>query len=91
MKIGNLILFNSLENIEEKFETQNKSGFKTCQLCCWNIEFLNEENATLKNMILKYLLSGVAGAVLPYGIFMRVQRPWALFPRNTESKGLRSF
>lgn len=51
MKIGNLILFNSLENIEEKFETQNKSGFKTCQLCCWNIEFLNEENAKLINTL----------------------------------------
>lgn len=51
MKIGNLILFNSLENIEEKFETQNKSGFKTCQLCCWNIEFLNEENAKLINAL----------------------------------------
>lgn len=45
MKIGNLILFNSLDTIEEKFKIQNKSGFKSCQLCCWNIDFLTDEIA----------------------------------------------
>lgn len=45
MKIGNLILFNSLDTIEEKFKIQNKSGFESCQLCCWNIDFLTDEIA----------------------------------------------
>ncbi len=51
MKIGNLILFNSLETIEEKFKIQNNSGFGSCQLCCWNIEFFTEENARLINSL----------------------------------------
>ncbi len=45
MKIGNLIIFNSVETIEEKFKIQNKNGFGSCQLCCWNMDLLTKENA----------------------------------------------
>lgn len=55
MKIGNLILFNSLDTIEEKFKIQNKSGFGSCQLCCWNMEFLTDEIAAMiKGLCEKY-------------------------------------
>lgn len=45
MKIGNLIIFNSVETIEEKFKIQNKNGFGSCQICCWNMDLLTKENA----------------------------------------------
>ncbi|MBQ8203693.1 MAG: sugar phosphate isomerase/epimerase [Clostridia bacterium] len=55
MKIGNLILFNSLETIEEKFKIQNNSGFNSCQLCCWNMSFLTDEVAEfIKALCKKY-------------------------------------
>lgn len=55
MKIGNLIIFYNTGEMEEKFKIQNKNGFNSCQLCCWNMNLLTKENAEfIKGLSQKY-------------------------------------
>lgn len=45
MKIGVFVGFDSLETLEQKFSTLRENGFDNCQLSCWTMEVINEENA----------------------------------------------
>ncbi len=45
MKIGVFVGFQSLETLEQKFATLRENGFDNCQLSCWTMEVINEENA----------------------------------------------
>lgn len=55
MKIGVFVGFQSLETLEEKFATLRENGFDNCQLSCWTMEVINEENAVqVKALAEKY-------------------------------------
>ena len=55
MQIGTLVLFNTMEGIEQKFATLCEHGFASCQLSAWNPEIWTEENAQiLKTLLEKY-------------------------------------
>lgn len=55
MKIGVFVGFQSVETLEEKFSTLRENGFDNCQLSCWTMEVINEENAVqVKALAEKY-------------------------------------
>lgn len=55
MKIGVFVGFQSLETLEQKFATLRENGFDNCQLSCWTMEVINEENAVqVKALAEKY-------------------------------------
>ncbi len=45
MKIGVFVGFRDADQIEEKFATLKEKGFDNCQLSCWVMEVITEENA----------------------------------------------
>lgn len=45
MKIGVFVGFQSIETLDEKFATLRQNNFDNCQLSCWNMDVINEENA----------------------------------------------
>ena len=55
MKIGVFVGFESLETLEAKFATLRENGFDNCQLSCWTMPVINEENAVqVKALAEKY-------------------------------------
>ena len=55
MKIGVFVDFQSVETLEQKFSTLRENGFDNCQLSCWTMEVINEENAVqVKALAEKY-------------------------------------
>ena len=55
MKIGVFVGFQSVETLEQKFSTLRENGFDNCQLSCWTMEVINEENAVqVKELAEKY-------------------------------------
>lgn len=55
MKIGVFVGFQSVETLEQKFATLRENGFDNCQLSCWTMEVINEENAVeVKALAEKY-------------------------------------
>lgn len=55
MKIGVFVGFESIETLEQKFATLRENGFDNCQLSCWTMEVINEENAVeVKALAEKY-------------------------------------
>lgn len=55
MKIGVFVGFQSTETLEQKFATLRENGFDNCQLSCWTMEVINEENALkVKELANKY-------------------------------------
>lgn len=55
MKIGVFVGFQSVETLEQKFSTLRENGFDNCQLSCWTMEVINEENAVqVKALAEKY-------------------------------------
>lgn len=55
MKIGVFVGFESLETLEKKFATLRENGFDNCQLSCWTMPVINEENAVqVKALAEKY-------------------------------------
>lgn len=45
MKIGVFVGYQSIEALEDKFSTLRENHFDNCQLSCWNVDVINEENA----------------------------------------------
>lgn len=45
MKIGTMLYFNTLEELEKSFVKLRESGFASCQLCSWEPEKWTDENA----------------------------------------------
>lgn len=55
MKIGVLINFTNIEELEQQIATLQRNNFDTCQLCSWRPELWTEENAgILKGLFEKY-------------------------------------
>ena len=55
MKIGTCVIFNNVEEIENKFKILQENGFDSCQLHSWNPELWTDENVELlQGLINKY-------------------------------------
>lgn len=55
MKLGTMVHFNSIDDIEKKFKIISENGLYTCQLDCWNPVLMTEENAEIiKGLSEKY-------------------------------------
>ena len=55
MKIGTCVIFNAVEEIENKFKTLQENGFDNCQLNSWNPTIWTDENVELlKSLLDKY-------------------------------------
>ena len=55
MKIGTLVIFDSVDTLENKFQKLVECGFDNCQLNCWNPALFTDENADfINNLCEKY-------------------------------------